>query len=265
MKKLIFTICAVALTFGVNAEENTETVRVSQTNNGRFYAGLGLSVSKTGIKTEATSVSVNGVACPNAEGVITNDYDTMFFGTLVLGYDKPLTERTRLAFEGMLDIGPDPDFNHAGAQVADDCLATITSKQNGLVPSIGLKLTYIPSSVKSTLYLKVGAALSMVKMNYVGNSEYKIAGSEYKFPSIYASTRCTKLAPLISVGMERQFDQSDFTTRFEMEYRFGISKKCNYQVQSETAGGKAAGISNGTVKVSSKDSITLRIMAVYAL
>ena len=223
-----------------------------------FYAGLGVAVSKTGAKTETTYVSVDGARIPGAEVLIANDSDTMFFGTCVLGWNKHLSERARLSFEGMLDIGADPELHRAGAEAVDDCSATITGKQNGLIPSFGLKLSYIPTSAKSNLYLKAGVALSMVKMNYMGNSEYTTAGNPV-FPDIYASKRCTKLAPIIAAGME--IGQSDFTTRFELECRFGISCKCDYSALSNPAGH----VTNGTVKMSSKDTITLRVMAIYAL
>ena len=263
-KKLIFSICTAALTFGADAAGNVETPVAVAYKEGQdgFYAGLGLAVSKTGTKTETTHVSVDGVRIPGAEVLIANDSDTMFFGTCVLGWNKRLSERARLAFEGMLDIGTDPEFHRAGAEPVDDCSATITCKQNGLIPSLGLKLSYIPTSAKSTFYLKAGVALSMVKMNYIGNSEYMIAGGKIEFPGIYASKRCTKLVPIIAAGMENRFGQSDFTTRFELEYRFGVSAKCDYSVVSSNTVGH---VSNGTVKVSSKDAVTLRIMAVYAL
>lgn len=260
-RKLIFSICVAALAFGADAAGNETPVAVtSKGSEDGFYAGLGLAVSKTGTKTETTYVSVDGVEIPSTEVTIANDSDTMFFGTCVLGWGKRLSEHTRLAFEGMLDIGTDPEFHRAGAEPVDDCSATITCKQNGLIPSLGLKLSYIPTSAKSTFYLKAGVALSMVKMNYIGNSEYKIAGNP-QFPEIYASKRFTKLAPIIAAGMENRFGQSDFMTRFELEYRFGIRGKCDYSASSNPVGH----VSNGTVKISSKDAVTLRIMAVYAL
>lgn len=113
MKKLIFSICAAVLAFGVDAKENVETAEgnietpVTSAPKGSedgFYAGLGLAISRPGTKTETTYVSVDGARIPAAEVLIMNDSDTMFFGTCVLGWDKRLSERARLSFEGMLDI-----------------------------------------------------------------------------------------------------------------------------------------------------------------
>lgn len=263
MKKLALSICGAVLAFGVNAEENAITAKAHPCFEG-LYTCLGGAVSKAGVKTETTQVLINGIEINAAEGIDTNDHDIMFFGTFIFGYNARLDDRVHLAFEGGLDFGPSSNFDHAGVQPAEDCLMNVTSRQNGLIPFVGLKLGYLPLAWTNMLYLKVGVALPCVKTRYTEERceyEQPPALAETTFPPVCNTIRCSKLAPLVAIGIEKPC-QNDFRTRFEIEYRFSTNDKLSYQILSTQPAGS---VCNKTIRVSSKGAITLRAMAVFPL
>ena len=258
MKKLVFVVSVVGLTLGSCSAEIADMPQESDSYEG-LYAVVGLSFSKAGVKTETTYVSVNGMELSNFEGVDTNDSDVMFFGTLLFGYNKKLNDHLHLSLEGLLDIGPNSNYKHAGVQPFEDKLMNITSHQSGLIMS---------PTTKDVFYLKAGVAWARVKTEYIDSFEYETLApekAEYKFLPTYTAVRCSKLIPLIALGLEKSF-QNNFRTRFEIEYRFDASKKYNYRGIPDTSkADKPVGIYDGTIKLSSKGAITFRVMAVYSL
>ncbi len=255
-------VSVVGLTLGSCAAETANVPQANDFQDG-LYAGVGVSFSKAGIKTETTHAAVNGVELFNFEGVDSSDSEVMFLGTLALGYNQRLGNHLHLSLEGLLDIGPNSHYNHIGVQPFEDKVMNITSEQKGCIPSIGLRLGYVSPTTKDMVYLKAGAALAKVKTKYVDSVEYEVKTPtkvEYKFQPIYTSVQCSKISPLLAVGFEKSF--KNLRGRFELEYRFEANKKRNYQGVSDSS--KPGGIYEGTIKVSSKSAITLRVMGIYS-
>lgn len=261
MKKLVFSVFAATLAFGASAEDVDTTV-APQTCCGYdgFYLGLGVAASDGGVKTETTYAYDKDGANPNAEGVDTNDHDTKFTGTFTLGFGKVVKEKAYVALEAQLDAGSNSNFYHAGMQTTDGKIFEVNSRSNGLIPSVGLKFGYIHPETKGMVYFKAGAALSKAKTSY---EEYiSPTYQEGKGDFINYSGQCNKWSPIIALGGEKLCGKN-VRARIEAEYRFGANKKFDYR---DTAmPNTRLSPYGGTIKVSSKDAITLRAMAVYTI
>ncbi|MBO4405445.1 MAG: hypothetical protein J5821_01820 [Alphaproteobacteria bacterium] len=260
MKKLAFSVFAAALTFGANAADDVEVAAASESCCGYdgFYFGMGIAATDSGVKTETTYAygqdsSGNVGTLSDDFGVDTNDHDTRFIGSLTLGYGKRIKERAYLGLEAGLDAGKNSNFVHAGMYSVNGKTFEVQSRQNGLVPSVALKLGYVHPGTRGMVYLKAGAAYSKAKTDYtdwdvVANKVFPYNGS------------CSKWAPIVALGGEKLCGKN-IRTRLEVEYRFGANKKFDFN-NGVTDG---VGDYRGTVKLTSKDAITLRAMAVYTV
>ncbi len=253
MKKLAFSVFAAALTFGANAADSAEAVAASESCCGYdgFYLGLGISAVNNGVKTETTDAYLGGDRRNQDCGVDTNDHDTKFAGSLTLGYGRRIKEKAYLGLEAGLDATKNSDFNHAGMLTQHNRQYEIDSKVNGLTPSIALKLGYVHSGTRGMVYLKAGAAYSKAKAIY---RELDPVAGDFDY-----SRKVSKWSPIIALGGEKLCGKN-VRTRLEVEYKFKTNGKVDFN------NGLAANdpdYYNGTVKVTNKDSITLRAMAVY--
>ena len=266
MKKLAFSVFAAALTFGgVNASDGVAANEsTSCCGYDGFYFGLGIGVSNGGIKTETTASYLAGVERPQDIGVDSNDHDTKFIGTAVLGFGKRIQEKAYLALEAGLDASQSSNFNHPGMRTVDDKVFEVRSRSNGLIPSIGLRLGYVHPQTKGMIYLKAGAAYSKSKTWYDDSYEVRTASGDPVYDIIRYEGKCSKFSPIIALGAEKLCGKN-LRTRFEVEYRFRANKKFDFDNHSKDSSGAAANHYNGTVKVTNKDSITLRAMAIYTV
>ena len=263
MKKLAFSVFAAALTFGgVSAADGVATESCSGYDG--FYVGLGIGASNGGVKTETTEAYLAGAKRQQDIGVDTNDRDTKFIGTAVLGFGKRIQGKAYLALEAGLDASESSNFNHPGMRTVDDKVFEVRSRSNGLIPSVGLRLGYVHPETKGMVYLKAGAAYSKSKTWYDDSYE---AGADSQGPvydTISYEGKCSKFSPIIALGAEKLCGKN-LRTRFEVEYRFRANKKFDFDNHSKDSSGAAADHYKGTVKLTNKNAITLRAMAVYTI
>lgn len=260
MKKLAFSVFAAALTFGgVNAANGTATESCCGYDG--LYFGLGIGASNGGIKTETTASYLAGAERPQDVGVDSNDHDTKFIGTAVLGFGKRIQEKAYLALEAGLDASQTSNFNHPGMRTVDEKVFEVRSRSNGLIPSVGLRLGYVHPQTKGMIYLKAGAAYSKSRAWY---EDSYITDGDKAEDIIRYEGKCSKFSPIIALGAEKLCGKN-LRTRFEVEYRFRANKKFDFDNHSKDSSGAAADRYNGTVKLTSKNAITLRAMAVYTV
>ena len=264
MKKLAFSVFAAALTFGgVNAADGVATESCSGYDG--FYVGLGIGASNGGVKTETTAAYWKNGDMPSDIGVDSNDHDTKFIGTAVLGFGKRIQGKAYLALEAGLDASQSSNFNHPGIRTVDSKSFEVRSRSNGLIPSVGLRLGYVHPETKGMVYLKAGAAYSKSKTWYDDNYE---AGTDGQGDPVYDTIsyegKCSKFSPIIALGAEKLCGKN-LRTRFEVEYRFRANKKFDFDNHSKDSSGAAAYHYKGTVKLTNKNAITLRAMAVYTI
>lgn len=268
MKKLAFSVFAAALTFGgVNAADEVATESCSGYDG--FYVGLGIGASNGGVKTETTASYLAGADRPQDVGVDSNDRDTKFIGTAVLGFGKRIQGKAYLALEAGLDASESSNFNHPGYRSVDGKVWETRSRSNGLIPSVGLRLGYVHPETKGMVYLKAGAAYSKSKTWYDDNY---IANTNDDEDIIHYEGKCSKFSPIIALGAEKLCGKN-LRTRFEVEYRFNTNKKFDFNnADRKGTASRGAGDKgnvdydyNGTVKVTNKNAVTLRAMAVYTI
>ncbi len=272
MKKLAFSVFAAALTFGGVSASNEVVANESTSCCGYdgFYFGLGLGATDSGVKTETTASYLAGAERSQDVGVDSNDHDTKFIGTAVLGFGKRIQEKAYLALEAGLDASQNTNFNHPGNRSVDGKVWEVRSRSNGLIPSVGLRLGYVHPATQSMVYLKAGAAYSKSRAwyddNYIGNN----FGDE---DIIRYEGKCAKWSPIIALGAEKLCGKN-LRTRFEVEYRFSANKKFDFnnadKIGKATSGPGAIGNNvdydyHGTVKLTNKNAITLRAMAIYTV
>ncbi len=281
MKKLVFSVFAATLAFGAGAE-NVETATAPKTCSGYdgFYLGLGIAAIDGGVKTETTyaydSYVDNNVKItsrsPAQEGIDSNDHDTKFTGTFTLGFGKVIKEKAYVALEAQLDAGANSNFYHPGVASTESRIYEVRSRTNGLVPSIGLKLGYVHPATKGMIYLKAGAAYTQSKTYYEELiRSIKSDASGFWKDEITYQGKCAKWTPMIAIGGEKLCGKN-LRARFEAEYRFGVNKKFDYRAETFSDGNPSGDTGNinfapygGTIKLSTKDAITLRAMAVYTI
>ena len=253
MKKLAFSVFAAALTFGANAAESVETAPAASESccgYDGFYFGLGIAGVNGGVKTETIEAKFNGAREDNDIGVDTDDSYTKFAGTVTLGYGRRIKEKAYIGLEAGLDASRNSNFVHGGAY-SSNRQYEVNSKVNGLVPSVALKLGYVHPGTKGMIYLKAGAAYSKAQTFYTdwlnaGNTPYRY------------EQKVSKWSPIIALGGEKLCGKN-LRTRLEVEYRFSSNKKIDFDSKA------VFGDYTGTVKVTNKDTITLRAMAVYTV
>lgn len=253
MKKLAFSIFAAALTFGANAAESVETAPAASESccgYDGFYFGLGIAGVNGGVKTETIDAKFGGNPAPDDIGVDADDSYTKFAGTVTLGYGRRIKEKAYIGLEAGLDASRNSNFVHPG-NISGDRLYEINSKVNGLVPSVALKLGYVHPGTRGMIYLKAGAAYSKAQASYL---DWFNDGSKYSY-----SQKVSKWSPIIALGGEKLCGKN-LRTRLEVEYRFSSNKKFDFDAN------KAVGKDYiGTVKVTNKDTVTLRAMAIYTV
>jgi len=253
MKKLAFSVFAAALTFGANAAENVETAAADTSCCGYdgFYFGLGIAGINNGVKTETTAAYLNNNREDKDIGVDTNDHDMKFAGSLTLGYGRRIKEKAYIGLEAGLDAAKNSDFCHANMYTDNTRAFSVNSKINGLTPSVALKLGYVHPATKGMVYLKAGAAYSVAKAYY---EEVDGNGLNYGY-----SKKVSKWSPIVALGGEKLCGKN-IRTRLEVEYRFKTNKSVDFD-HTDSVNGRY----NGTVKVTNKDAITLRLMAIYTV
>lgn len=250
MKKLAFSVFAAALTFGANAADDVAAAAENCCGYDGFYFGLGISAINNGVKTETTDAYWKGARQDLDIGVDTNDNDTKFGGSLTLGYGRRVHEKAYLGIEAGLDIAKNSEFTHVG-MYSSARQFEVRSKVNGLTPSVALKLGYVHPGTRGMVYLKAGAAYSKAKSWYVDQmSDLTLRPYEQKV---------SKWSPIIALGGEKLCGKN-VRTHLEVEYKFKTNKKVDFDYTMDTGDRY-----NGTVKVTNKDSITLRAMAVYTI
>ena len=258
MKKLAFSIFAAALTFGANAAESVETAPAASESccgYDGFYFGLGIAGVNGGVKTETIDAKFEGNPAPDDIGVDADDSYTKFAGTVTLGYGRRIKEKAYIGLEAGLDASRNSNFVHPG-KISGDRLYEINSKVNGLVPSVALKLGYVHPGTRGMIYLKAGAAYSKAQASYLDwfTDDHGKAISNYPY-----SKKVSKWSPIIALGGEKLCGKN-LRTRLEVEYRFSSNKKFDFDAN------KAVGKDYiGTVKVTNKDTVTLRAMAIYTV
>jgi hypothetical protein len=272
MKKLAFSVFAAALTFGgVSAADEVPAAESCCGYDG-FYFGLGIGASNGGIKTETTASYLAGAERPQDVGVDSNDHDTKFIGTAVLGFGKRIQEKTYLALEAGLDASQSSNFNHPGNRSVDNKVWETRTRSNGLIPSVGLRLGYVHPATRGMIYLKAGAAYSKSRAWY----EDCYFGTGTTFANfndedvISYEGKCAKWSPIIALGAEKLCGKN-LRTRLEVEYRFAANKKFDFNNADrigKPASGTGVNVANdyhGTVKLTNKNAITLRAMAIYTV
>ncbi|MBO6055481.1 MAG: hypothetical protein J6P84_00665 [Alphaproteobacteria bacterium] len=258
MKKLAFSVFAAALTFGANAAESVETAPAASESccgYDGFYFGLGIAGVNGGIKTETTDLyRLGGGRWDNEIGVDSDDHDTKFAGTVTLGYGRRIKEKAYIGLEAGLDATKNSNFVHAGNISVKSRRWEVFSKVNGLTPSVALKLGYVHPGTRGMVYLKAGAAYSVVK------ADYKQINPDNGHFFASPSGKVSKWSPIIALGGEKLCGKN-LRTRLEVEYRFSSNKKFDFEDGAKTD----PDYYNGTVKVTNKDTITLRAMAIYTV
>jgi len=255
MKKLAFSVFAAALTFGANAAEDVKAPAADTSCCGYdgFYFGLGIAGINNGVKTETTAAYKNGNRAAAEIGVDTNNHDMKFAGSLTLGYGRRIKEKAYLGIEAGLDASKNSDFCNANMVTLNNRTFDVRSKVNGLTPSVALKLGYVHPGTRGMVYLKAGAAYSVAKAYY---EELGTDNDPYRY-----SKKVSKWSPIIALGGEKLCGKN-IRTRLEVEYRFKTNKSVDY---AYTVTGTTTDKYNGTVKVTNKDAITLRAMAIYTV
>ena len=256
MKKLAFSVFAAALTFGANAAESVETAPAASESccgYDGFYFGLGIAGVNGGVKTETTDAYLGGARRDQDVGVDTNDHDTKFAAALTLGYGRRVHEKAYIGLEAGLDATKNSNFNHAGMLTTNNRQYEVDSKVNGLTPSIALKLGYVHPGTRGMVYLKAGVAYS--KANAVYRELDPVAG-DFGY-----SRKVSKWSPIIALGGEKLCGKN-IRTRLEVEYKFKTNGKVDFNNGLDPAD---PDYYNGTVKVTNKDTITLRAMAIYTV
>lgn len=254
MKKLAFSVFAAALTFGANAVESVETAPAASESccgYDGFYFGLGIAGVNGGIKTETTDAKLDGEFQPDDIGVDTDDSYTKFAGTVTLGYGRRIKEKAYIGLEAGLDASRNSNFVHPGISSKDRCFE-VNSKVNGLVPSVALKLGYVHPGTRGMVYLKAGAAYSKAQASYL---DWLDTDNGINYPY---SKKVSKWSPIIALGGEKLCGKN-LRTRLEVEYRFSSNKKIDFDTNEKGTD------YTGTVKVTNKDTITLRAMAIYTV
>ncbi|MBO7537337.1 MAG: hypothetical protein J6T29_03275 [Alphaproteobacteria bacterium] len=257
MKKLAFSVFAAALTFGANAAESVETAPAASESccgYDGFYFGLGIAGVNGGIKTETTDAYVGRQRWNREIGVDSDDSDTKFAGSLTLGYGRRIQEKAYIGLEAGLDATKNSNFVHAGNMSTSPRQWEVYSKVNGLTPSVALKLGYVHPGTRGMVYLKAGAAYSVAKANYTEND--LVIGKDFPY-----SKKVSKWSPIIALGGEKLCGKN-IRTRLEVEYKFKTNGKVDFNNGLDPAD---PDYYNGTVKVTNKDSVTLRAMAVYTV
>lgn len=258
MKKLAFSVFAAALTFGANAAESVETAPAASESccgYDGFYFGLGIAGVNGGVKTETTEAKFKGGREGDDIGVDADDSYTKFAGTVTLGYGRRIKEKAYLGLEAGLDISRNSNFVHSGMG-SGYREYEVNSKVNGLVPSVALKLGYVHPGTRGMVYLKAGAAYSKAQASYLDWFNDTEGYLTLKYPY---SQKVSKWSPIIALGGEKLCGKN-LRTRLEVEYRFSSNKKFDFDAN------KAVGKDYiGTIKVTNKDTITLRAMAVYTV
>jgi len=264
MKKLAFSVFAAALTFGgVNAASGTATESCCGYDG--LYFGLGLGATDSGVKTETTASYWKNGEMPSDIGVDTNDHDTKFIGTAVLGFGKRIQEKAYIGIEAGLDASQSSNFNHPGIRTVDNKSFEVRSRSNGLIPSVGLRLGYVHPETRGMVYLKAGVAYSKSRAWYEDSYEAGESTQTWDgYDTISYEGKCSKFSPIIALGAEKLCGKN-LRTRFEVEYRFKANKKFDFDNHSKDSSGAAAYDYHGTVKLTSKNAITLRAMAVYTV
>jgi opacity protein-like surface antigen len=262
MKKLAFSVFAAALTFGgVNATDEVPATESCCGYDG-FYFGLGGSIIDNGVRTETTDAKWNtgsALAAFKADdiGVDTNTHHTKFAGSLSLGYGRRIREKAYIGIEAGLDAARTSYFSHAGLLTVTARQYEVESKINGLTPSVALKLGFIHPETRGMVYLKAGAAYSKIKAWYQENDTKKgatTAGFLYSYGRTVA-----KWAPIVALGAEKLF-KKNIRTRLEVEYKFKTDGKVDFNNGLKETENNYYG---GTIKVTNKDSVTLRAMVIY--
>ena len=239
MKKLAFSVFAAALTFGANAADNVEAnaVTATATQAGSvfdgLYFGLGIAAVDNGVKFESQT----------REGKL-SEHCTRLAGTVSLGYGRAVKEKAFIGLEAGLDASQNSEFMFGQARI------------NGLTPSAALRFGYVNPGTKSMIYLKGGAAYSKAQASYLDwfTDDHGKAISNYPY-----SKKVSKWSPIIALGGEKLCGKN-LRTRLEVEYRFSSNKKFDFDAN------KAVGKDYiGTVKVTNKDTVTLRAMAIYTV
>jgi opacity protein-like surface antigen len=262
MKKLAFSVFAAVLTFGgVNAADEVPASESCCGYDG-FYFGLGGSIIDNGVRTETTDAKWNsnrGTADYTGSdlGVDTNTHHTKFAGSLTLGYGRRIREKAYVGIEAGLDAARTSYFSHAGLLTVTNRQYEVDSKINGLTPSVALKLGFIHPETRGMIYLKAGAAYSKVKAWYQENDRNRRSDTE-GFLYDYGRT-VAKWSPIIALGAEKLF-KKNIRTRLEVEYKFKTDGKVDFNNGLKETEGKYYG---GTIKVTNKDSVTLRAMVIY--
>lgn len=269
MKKLAFSVFAAALTFGgvhasdeVAADESTSCCGYDG-----FYFGLGIGATDSGVKTETTDSYRNGTQDTTDFGVDSNDHDTKFIGNAVLGFGKRIQEKAYLALEAGLDASQNSNFYHPGICSVDGKSFEVRTRSNGLVPSAAIRLGYVHPATQSMVYLKAGAAYSKARAWY--EDSYNSNGDSEADLMRYEG-KCAKWSPIIALGAEKLCGKN-LRTRFEVEYRFAANKKFDFNNADRI--GKTANWGDnpvnkeykGTIKLTNKNAITLRAMAIYTV
>lgn len=254
MKKLAFSVFAAALTFGANAAESVETAPVASESccgYDGFYFGLGIAGVNGGVKTETTDAYDEGVRADDDIGVDTDNHNMKFAGSLTLGYGRRIKEKAYIGLEVGLDASKNSNFVHSG-MFSSLRQYDVESKVNGLVPSVALKLGYVHPGTRGMVYLKAGAAYSKAQAKYVDWFDEGHVKNSYE-------QKVSKWSPIIALGGEKLCGKN-IRTRLEVEYRFASNKKIDF-TNKEVYEHEY----NGTVKVTNKDTITLRAMAIYTV
>lgn len=258
MKKLAFSVFAAALTFGANAADDVAAAAENCCGYDGFYFGLGISAINNGVKTETTDAYLGGARKDQDIGVDTNDHDTKFAGSLTLGYGRRVHEKAYIGLEAGLDATKNSNFNHASMLTTSNRLYEVDSKVNGLTPSIALKLGYVHPGTRGMVYLKAGVAYSKARADY-RETEYVRSIGDYN--DYNYSRKVSKWSPIIALGGEKLCGKN-VRTRLEVEYKFKANGKVDF---NDGLAANDPDYYNGTVKVTNKDSITLRAMAVYTI
>lgn len=279
MKKLAFSIFAAALTFGANADVEPAGTSACCAYDGLFF-GLGVSAVDAGVKTETTyakgvtgwnstdSTPSVGDPIEGALGIDSNDHDTRFTGNVTLGYGKRIQEKAYIALEAGLDAGQNSNFCHPGIATTEEKKYEVYSKNNGLIPSVGLRLGYIHPETRNMFFIKAGAAYSQARTSYVDTYIGSITedeNSEKYFPLAYTG-KCSKWTPIVALGFEKVTGKN-FRTRAEVEYRFQTTRSFDFDNSAEKAvpSSEITQDYSGTVKIYNKAAITLRVMGIYTV
>ncbi|MDR1235952.1 MAG: hypothetical protein LBJ96_03005 [Holosporaceae bacterium] len=263
MKKIIF----ISMMFGmlplaVEADDAVDTAAADESSvvderhqYEGWFLGLGTHVATAGEKVEYTYPVVNNVQVYDRPMAEADHTAPRLGGSVVLGVGKRIKNTSAYgSIEIGCDFGPttrklEADKRSINNQAVFSRNYGIETKTSGVIPFAAIRVGHVNHNHGFLSYVKVGVAHSSSEEHSYGYRDVDNLVGGYVLTYFDSREKVSGVRPLVALGIEKGFARNA-TLRTELEWRGGKSKTRTWD------GGD-------NVKVTAKDSITLRVLINY--